>query len=335
MGTCRRLSIGLVLAVVAASVRGVSSTPGTDWVTGDLFVSAGIPPLDAAAPTGQFVVLQEDGTPRHEVFDQQRRTYTRGCALEPATGVLWAANGDDNTIARISDVHDSRREHEVLQEIDLRRQTFVNGRARGAVQSVVFAASGAAYVGTTSGTNVLLKLSAAGKVIDSYTMAGGAPPAWLDLAADQHTIFYTSQDNVVRRFDLASRAPLPAFAELIDGTLHALRLLPNDQGLLVAGSAGVTRLDANGQYLARYWLPERQFESLALAPDGRSFWTSTQRGELYRFDIASGAVMTGPVTSGFPAVTGLCVKHEYTAAENICRTLAADGQPLAVACPQY
>jgi hypothetical protein len=43
----------------------------------------------------------------------------------------------------------------------------------------------------------------------------------------------------------------------------------------------------------------------------------------------------GPVTSGFPAVTGLCVIHEYTAAENICRTLAADGQPLAVACPLY
>jgi hypothetical protein len=335
MRSLRRFSLLLPLALLTTGVKTAWTTAGTDWVTGDLFVSAGIPPLSSAAPTGQFVVLQADGTPRREVFDQIRRSYTRGCALEPATGFLWAANGDESTISRVNDVHNSRREHEIVQEIDLRRHTFVNGRARGAVQSIVFAASGAAYAGTIAGTNELLKLDPAGAVIGSYTMPAAAPVAWLDLAADQHTIFYTSEDNLVRRYDLATRAPLPTFAELIDGTVHALRLLPNDQGMLVAGSAGVTRLDMNGQYVTRYWLPERQFYALNITPDARGFWTSTQLGELYRFDIASGAVVQGPVMAGFPAITGLCVKHEYTAAENVCRTLGADGQPVVAACPQY
>jgi hypothetical protein len=159
--------------------------------------------------------------------------------------------------------------------------------------------------------------------------------AWFDLASDQRTIFYTSSDNMVRRYDLATRSPLPDFATLMDGSIYALRLLPDDQGLLVAGSIGITRLDMNGGYITRYWVPATQFYSLSITPDGRQFWSSTEFGpQLYRFDIASEKVVQGPLVTGFERIRGLCLKQEYTAAESMCRTAGPGGEPVRMACPK-
>jgi hypothetical protein len=324
----------IVVAVLIGLVIPVSTftTQGSDWRMGDLFVASAVPAMKPSLRRGEYVVFGADGTPRGEVVGVQRRAFAGGCAVDVQTGHLWTAGFDGSTLSRIDDLHDTLGQHDVLQTINLRSAIFAGGQARGLVQAVLVDASGYVYVGTTNGTNQLLKLSPAGALVDGYTVAKGA--ARFDLATDQRTIYYTSGDNVVRRYDLATRSALPDFATLIDGSLHAIRLLPNDQGVLVAGSVGITRLDMSGQFVARHWLPATQFSSLNITPDGREFWTSTALNQLYRYDIATGTVVQGPVETGLPLINGLCVKLEYTAAENVCRASGVDGEPVPVACPQ-
>ena len=109
--------------------------------------------------------------------------------------------------------------------------------------------------------------------------------------------------------------------------------MPNDQGLLVAGSAGITRLATSGAFLTRYWVPETRFSALSLAPDGRTFWTSNTAGQLLRFDLASEKLIAGPIDSGFTTINGLCAKDEYLAATDTCRTTGAAGQETTMKCP--
>jgi streptogramin lyase len=328
-------SLALAALISLAVPSSIFTSPGSDWRMGDLFVAAWVPEMKPSLIRGEYVVFAADGTPRGEVVGTRRRGFTGGCAVEPNTGYLWTAGYDGNTLSRYEDVHNAKGQHELLQFINLRGQTFQNGKARGLVQAVAFDASGFAYVGTTNGTNRLLKFTPSGSLVDSYELPGSKGMARFDIANDQRTIFYTSGDNVVRRYDLATRSPLSDFATLIDGSLHALRLLPNEQGLLVAGSVGITRLDMSGQYVTRHWLPATQFSSLSITPDGREFWTSTALSQLYRFDIATGTVLQGPVETGVPLVDGLCMTMEYTAAEHVCRTAGLDGEPVEIACPVY
>ena len=85
--------------------------------------------------------------------------------------------------------------------------------------------------------------------------------------------------------------------------------------------------------MTRYWVPERRFVGLSLTPDGRGFWTSTQFGELLRFDIASEKVLLPPILAGAGDVHGVCGNLEYTAAEDTCRAAGPAGEPVVIPCP--
>jgi hypothetical protein len=322
-----------VLVAFAAS-SSIATSAGSDWRTGDLFVS-GSPAGARKQPQGAYFVMSADGTSTGEVVGVLRRAFTAGCAVDPATGHLWTANGLDNTVSRVDDLHDARGEHDVLASVNLRKATFVNGRAMGAVRAIGFDALGFVYAGTTDGTNRLLKLTRDGDLLATYPLeARGA--LWFDISADGRLLYYTSGDNVLRRYDLAAAQPLPPLATFLDGSIQGVRLLPGGQQILVAGSIYISRLDLSGQVIAQHWLPATSFSALNITPDGREFWTSTHfGGELYRMDIASGAVLQGPVATGALEVRGLCVKHEYTAAENVCRTLDAAGNSVEIACPAF
>src|SRR5262249_10159450 len=147
---------------------------------------------------------------------------------------------------------------------------------------------------------------------------------WIDLAADQRTLYYTSVGASNKRFDLCQNTPLPDFCTSCDdgaggatsGTFFALRLLP-DGSLLVAdfnfsGTSGLFRRDAPGpdstatQIMA--YSTTNAFGAqcgpdfaqpcffpwaLALDPDRASFWVADNvSGEIFRFDLASGDVLS-------------------------------------------
>ena len=306
------------------------TTPGTDWRTGDLFIGVG--DLAFRDSRGKYLKFGADGGRSEVVLVDKNRGYTEGCAVDPATGFLWTTSGDGNTMSRFDDIRAASGEYALLQTVNVRAFSTAGSQGKGAVGSVAFDANGYLYAGTRDGANKLLKFGPDGVLIDSYALPAGVFA--FDLAADQHTVYYTSpRDSIVRRYDLAARAALPDFATLIDGSLYNLRLLPNDLGLLVAGSAGVTRLATSGAFLARYWLTETQFYGLSISPDGRSFWTSNMTGQLLRFDLASEKLTAGPIDSGYPRVRGLCAKDEYLAAIDTCRTIGEDGQETPVKCP--
>jgi hypothetical protein len=163
----------------------------------------------------------------------------------------------------------------------------------------------------------------------------------LDLSSDQHTIFYTSEDNFLRVFDISSAmgtsqsGQLPSI-ELTDENgnsmpltrAYGVRALPGtwtdastpqpadgSNGFLVATSDNIVyRVDRTGKVIARYPIPGRP-AALSLSPDAQYFWTATTQddptlptdngGHVFRIHIASGTVL-GPY---FPFGSGQPVGH--------------------------
>jgi hypothetical protein len=164
----------------------------------------------------------------------------------------------------------------------------------------------------------------------------------------------------------------------LEGRLYAMRALPPlpgdpalaPSGFLVAGNGGVLRVAPDGRVIQRYWVPglSGQYFALNITPDGQSFWTATIQidpdwadfcpggseyqkkyadrcrpeppaGQLVRFHIPTGIVTAGPIGTGAPNISGVCVMREYTAGINTCYqtdpdgdAVLVDGQPVVVAC---
>ena len=77
---------------------------------------------------------------------------------------------------------------------------------------------------------------------------------WVDLAADQHTLFYTSEGTEVKRFDVGSNTQLPDFSSALPALGEALRL--TGTGVLVATqSEAIVRLDGSGNVAQTYTDP--------------------------------------------------------------------------------
>jgi len=146
----------------------------------------------------------------------------------------------------------------------------------------------------------------------------------MDLAADQKTMFYTSEGGRILRYDVSgSGTQLPDFAN-IGGTSYALRLLaPGDGsgGLLVANTSNIKRLNAAGAVIQTYDAGgENNWFSLNLDPNGTSFWAgNSSTANFYRFNIGTGAVEVGPINTGTGAsfLFGICVLGEVTAATQV------------------
>jgi outer membrane protein assembly factor BamB len=195
-------------------------------------------------------------------------------------------------------------------------------------ESCVVDAAGNIYVGQADGTGDILKFDASGAVLDSFDVAGEARGSdWIDLAADQCTIFYTSEGAFVKRFDVCSYTQLADFntVALPTSPCFALRILRNG-GVLVACSDAVHRLDATGTLVRSYpkstlvapdlTIGEPSFLfPLNLDPDGVSFWTGGYfSGNIYRINIATGAQVIAFNAPPFFSMGGLAIFGEPTVA---------------------
>jgi uncharacterized repeat protein (TIGR01451 family) len=167
-------------------------------------------------------------------------------------------------------------------------------------ESIVFDALGNAYVGQADGTHEVLKFDSSGNLIASYPVQIESRGSdWVELAADQHTLYYTSEGHTIKRYDLAMSKQLPDFATGLPGDeAFQLRLLP-DGSLLVADNQSILHLDSTGKIIQTYgYAPDNQWFALTLAPDGKSFWSADQgNGTVAKFDIASGKLLESFVAS--------------------------------------
>lgn len=190
-------------------------------------------------------------------------------------------------------------------------------------ESCVFDRSGNVYIGQAGGSSsddedvAVKKFDRYGNALDSYTVPTGPRGTdWIDLAGDQCTLYYTSEDTTVRRYNLCTRTALPPFAvDLTPPYCYALRLRPNRE-VMVACQDAVHRLSPQGDNLQTYTrqsigeLDAGGLFALNLDPDGTSFWTAgIHSGNVYRVDIESGTVLTS-FNSGTGGVSGLAVYNE-------------------------
>ena len=195
------------------------------------------------------------------------------------------------------------------------------GPFSNAPESCVVDAAGNIYTGEVNGgDNDIRKWSPAGVLLDTFNPSVSRGTDWIDLAADQCTMRYTTEDQSIRQFDVCTNTQLPNFASgLPGGVCFAHRILA-DGGSLVACQDRVSKLDSTGAvtqtYLASGFNPPETFLfALNLDPDGTSFWTGgIATGNIYRIDIASGNQIGGFTVPIFTSMAGLAVIGEITQA---------------------
>jgi hypothetical protein len=195
------------------------------------------------------------------------------------------------------------------------------GHSMGAVGSgyncgphaIVFDAAGAAYVGQAGCSGAILKFASWSSSPVAFPVeSDGQGSFWIDLAPDQCTMFYSPVSTNVKRFDVCAGVQLPNFnvAPLPAGATHDLRVLP-DGGVLVATGEVITRLNASGALVQTYGVAgEPSFwVGVDLVGDGTFWATNYESSTVHRFDLTSGAHISG-FNTGTPAHTavGVAVK---------------------------
>jgi RHS repeat-associated protein len=257
--------------------------PSSGYALGDLFVSIG---------QGRVQWRHADGTLVGTLNTVTGSTYTTGSTFD-AAGNFFVTDFDANAVSKFDNSG------------NLVSSYFGSGY-NSDPESILADASGDFYVGQADGTRQVLKFNPSGGLLATYSPATeDRGTDWIDLAADQKTLFYTSEGRSVKRFDLSTNSQLSDFATALPGTYaYALRLLPGG-GALVADTSKVVRLDNNGQVVQTYVPSGNVIElfALNLDPDGTSFWTADDiTSNVYKFDIASGAQL-----ASFNAGTGTVV----------------------------
>ncbi len=278
------------IAVLAGLCTSATPCFGLPFVMGDVFVGAGGGQVFEYTPTGTLVQKLSSGNTSSE---------TTGMAFD-TSGALYSTNFSVGQIVK----YDNN---------GVKIGTFGSGFVTP--ESILFDLSGNAFVGD-AGTNLIKKFNSAGTLLNSTTVPIERGTDWIDLAADQKTVYYTSESGIVHRADTSTNTVLSNFATP-GGTSFALRLL-SDGGALVAHTSNVLRLDSTGAITKTYtgFTGSSELFALNLDPDGKSFWTGDIGGStnVYRVDIATGSIITNFKASkdGASEVAGLAVFGEIT-----------------------
>src|SRR3989442_3278455 len=233
----------------------------TDWAIGDVFAAVG---------GGMYRVYRNDGTFKETISDDLGG-FTTGCAFSRGTSFLYTTNFSNTKVVKRSFGHP----HDIVQTIDTGATS-----PGGASESIVFDAAGNFYVGQAGGNHLIHKYDASGALQTTFNATiDQMGTDWIDLAADQKTMFYTSEGRKILRCDVSGTGTqLTAFVDLTASetpeTFFALRLLPpgdGSGGLLVADRVNIKRLNAAGTVVLTYDAAgEDGWFALALDPNGKS-----------------------------------------------------------------
>jgi hypothetical protein len=293
-----------VLAVVGMYI----SVHASAWNVGDVIVSTSNSAYNVYDNNGNFKETISWASSADGPGD-----LAGGCAFNSSSN-LYATNFSDTHVVKF----DGNDPHGVLDIINDAGPSEVPAASS---ESILFAKNGDFYVGHADGNHNVHRYNSAGVFQQAYAVATELRGSdHIELAADQKTLFYTSEGGRILRFDLSTGTQLSDFAN-IGGNSFALRLLPPGDGtggLLVANFANIKLLNAAGTVIRTYDVPgEDSWFALTLDPNGTSFWSGgLNSSNFYRFNILTGAVEVGPINTGAPGGTmgGICVKGEPTVA---------------------
>lgn len=261
-------------------------------------------------------VFWYDGTGVNQVFHMELNTvpftFTTGMTFDP-DGNLYVTNFNDQSVSKFDPSGNL---------LDARWAVTTTGQP----ESIVRDQNGDFYVSSAISEGLVHKFAADGSLIRTFDFnpsnVGRGGTDWMDLAADNCTMFWTVEENNIRMFDVCNDNNLGVFnvSPPLFSYLFALRILP-DGGMLVANTNVVVRLDAGGNQIQTYDAPGEDFWfSLNLVPGCEEFWSGNiETGRAYRFDIESGTILevldTG-VGGGYLA--GLVIKGECLVCEPLC-----------------
>jgi WD40 repeat protein len=269
------------------------------YALGDVFASTG---------NGRVSVFDSSGTLKQVLNNGLGSTYTTGGMFD-AAGNYYVTTFGGNVVSKWDN------------NGNLINGSFMTG-CNSDCESMTRDKSGNAFVGQADGTADIRKYDiATGAFLTSYNAAVSPRGTdWVDLAADQKTIYTTSEGGLIRRYDTSTSTQLSAFNAVdAGGSMFALRILA-DGGVLVAHSSDVLRYDSTGALVQTYAVGGHSgtLFALNLDPNGTSFWTGDLGGDnkVFRVDIASGTVLnsfdTNTGTNSFYALAGLSVYGEIT-----------------------
>jgi hypothetical protein len=298
-----------VVALASSAVTPPSAHAVTTWQVGDVFAAV-------SGPLGSYKVYDNAGNFKEQI-NQGVGGATTGCAFNNTLTHLYTTNFGTNTIFRFQDASP--------HPVDLSFPTPGPGGSGldQSNESIVFMGDGNLLVGHADGADDVHKYDPNGVLLAEYAVASELRGSdWIDLAADQTTLFYTSEGKRVLRFDIGTNTQLADFATGLPGSnAYALRILPpgdGSGGVLVADTQSIVRLNGAGNVVQTYDVAnENGWFSLNLDPNGTSFWAGNfpASNNFYRFNINTGAVEVGPINTGAgTALFGLCLKGEPTAA---------------------
>ena len=278
---------------------------GAALTNGDVFASIGSGLVNEYTPTGVFVQQLNTG---HNVYT------ATGSAFSTTTGDFYVTGFTANTIVRFNSATGAKV------------GDFASTDPASDGESIVFDKNGNAFAGQADGTRHVLEFNSSGTLINAFAPSTSIPgddrgTDWVDLAADQHTLYYTSEGTHIRRFDIATNTQLANLnaVALAGSNAYAFRIL-SDGGVLVADTDRVVRLDAAGNVVKTYLLGQPgvvTLFALNLDPNGTSFWTGDlSTNQVYNVDIATGAILEHWTATGggVTQLAGLSIKGEITAA---------------------
>lgn len=267
----------LIVAAVAGASVVASAAPFT---LNNVFVSSGIGTVLEYTPTGTLVQTLSVGT-----------GFITGSAFD----------GSNNFYA-------TRFSNNLVQKFSSAGADLGNfGGGYSTPESVVIDASNNVYVGSIGGG--IRKFDSAG-AFQSSSIAGTRVD-FMDLAADQKTMYFTQEGGEVKRVDVSTDTPLTDFSTDVEQAF-ALRIRSNGD-VIVADGAEIEYLNGLGAETASYDIAGAGlWFALNLDPDGTSFWSATTDGLIARFDIATGTVLSSWTVSDTNGVWGLAILGEPT-----------------------
>jgi hypothetical protein len=303
----RRKMVISLLAVLAllVSMSPVVMAVATPFEIGDVFASVNNGQVQQWRDIGGNMTLMD-------TLSDGQGSFTTGSATD-AAGNLYVTNFGNANLVRYAGPNTPHTA--TIPFVD----PFVDNTGAGspsATESIVFDQAGNFYLGHAGGNADIFKYSANGTYIEQYDVADDLVGSdWIDLAADQTTMFYTSEGRAIQRYDVGTDTQLANFATLPGlGNAFALRIL-GDGGLLVADRSNIKRLDSSGNVTQTYDIAgQDNWFALNLDPDGTSFWSGDFGNDFfYKFDIGSGAILeTVDTGMGGGALFGLSVYGEIT-----------------------
>lgn len=156
----------------------------------------------------------------------------------------------------------------------------------------VFDAAGNVYV---SRAQQIDKYDLGGSLLNTWSLP--SRPGYIDLAADQCTVYYTV--NVpgpieIARYNVCTSQSLAPLITGLTGLFGNLRILPGSE-VLLATSNGALRIAPDGQIIRTY---AAGYSQIALDPDIRSFWASMGLDSAWKIDLETGAKLAATTDFG-------------------------------------